>query len=438
MRSRPSRGQLSALPAQTTRSVFDADRGRAVQAQDTPRGAALRITVLNGNLSFIRQPLLLGHYRAATLTGTEAVVDRLVGGSMQAALDAGLYPDTVGTHQIFVNTWRSPDNPWRAPRPQCAIVVGLGDEGVLTETRLRDSVRQAVIAWAQRVVEEPAQAGAEIEIAATLLGSGGMGIAPSGTARAIAQGVREANDRLAGSGWPLVGRLTLVELYLDRASEAWRGLQVLATASPDRFELAPTIASGTGPLRRQADSGYRGADHDFITATAGELPDSIAFTLDTRRARTEMRAQMHAGQAAARPGGARVHRRQQRPTDRPHACSSCWCRSRSSPSWAARSACCWNWTTAPRRFPGSCWKRPTTTAAVPTLDPGPSAASCCASCARRTIEVRRATPAPRTPCSSSASRRSIAPGTARCPAHWPRPGRWWRSSAGPAVWRPIA
>ncbi len=295
VRSRPSRGQLSALPAMTTRSVFDADRGHAVETLDKPRGAALRVTVLNGNLSFIRQPLLVGHYRAAALTGTEAVVNRLVGGAMQAALNAGLYPDAVGTHQIFVNTWRQPDNPWRTPRPQGAVVVGLGDEGTLTEIRLRDSVRQATIAWAQRVVEDAQQGGAEIEIAATLLGSGGLGISPSATARAIAQGVREANDRLAGSGWPLVSRLTLVELYLDRASDAWRGLQVLATASPDRFELTPTIASGTGPLRRQPDSGYRGADHDFITATAGELPDSIAFTLDTRRARTEMRSQMTQG-----------------------------------------------------------------------------------------------------------------------------------------------
>ncbi|MBK7277871.1 MAG: CHAT domain-containing protein [Betaproteobacteria bacterium] len=161
--------------------------------------------------------------------------------------------------------------------------------------RLRDSVRQATIAWAQRVAEDPQQADAEIELAATLLGSGGMGISPSATARAIAQGVREANDRLAGSGWPLVSRLTLVELYLDRAAEAWRGLQVLVTASPDRFGLAPTIASGTGPLRWQSDSGYRGADHDFITATAGALPGSIDFTLDTRRARTEMRSQRTQG-----------------------------------------------------------------------------------------------------------------------------------------------
>ena len=295
VRSRPSRGQLSALPATTPQSVFEAGSACAAAALDGPRGAALRVSVLNGNLSFIGQPLLVGHYRSMVLTGSEAVVNRLVGGAMQAALDAGLYPEAAGSHQIFVNTWRQPDNPWRVPRPQGAVVVGLGDEGTLTEIRLRDSVRQAVIAWAQRAVEDPQQGGADIEIAATLLGSGGLGISPSATALAIAQGVREANDRLAGSGWPRVSRLTLVELYLDRASDAWRGLQVLATASPDRFELAPVIASGTGPLRRQADSGYRGADYDFISATAGEAADSIAFTLDTRRARTEMRAQMTQG-----------------------------------------------------------------------------------------------------------------------------------------------
>ncbi len=295
VRSRPSRGQLSATPAQHLRSVFDSDRRPAAEPIEEARGAALQVTVLNGNLAFIRQPLLVGHYRTSLLTGTEGVVNRLVGGAMQAALDAGLYPSDVGTHQIFVNTWHSPDNPWRPPRPQSVVVVGLGDEGALTEVRLRDSVRQATIAWAQRVAELPQQAGAEIEFAATLLGSGGMGISPSATARAIAQGVREANDRLARSGWPLVSRLTLVELYLDRAAEAWRGLQVLVTASPDRFGLAPTIASGTGPLRWQSDSGYRGADHDFITATAGALPGSIDFTLDTRRARTEMRSQRTQG-----------------------------------------------------------------------------------------------------------------------------------------------
>jgi hypothetical protein len=174
-------------------------------------------------------------------------------------------------------------------------VIGLGDEGKLTEQALVASVRQGTLAWAQRVVEDPKQAGFDTELAATLLGSGGIGISASGAARAIAQGVREANERLAANGWPQVHHLTLVELYLERASDAWRGLQVLAVASPERYEVTPTIQAGTGPLRRQVDSGYRGADYDLVTVTQGDGVETIAFTLDTRRARTEVRAQRTQG-----------------------------------------------------------------------------------------------------------------------------------------------
>jgi hypothetical protein len=54
------------------------------------------------------------------------------------------------------------------------------------------------------------------------------------------QGVREANRRLANqrlrrTGWPVVSGCTLVELYLDRATEAWHALRVLATAEPLRY-----------------------------------------------------------------------------------------------------------------------------------------------------------------------------------------------------------
>lgn len=294
VRSRPSRAKPAAQPAESTRSVFEL-AGTAPDTPAGPRSAALRVTVLNGNLSFIRQPLLVGHYRSMSLTGTEKVVDRLVGGAMQAALDAGLYPDAPGTHHVFVNTRADPGNPWRPPRPVAAVVVGLGEEGKLTEQQLVASVRQATLAWSQRVAEDPQQAGFDLELAATLLGSGGMGVSPSAAARAIAQGVREANERLAANGWPRVAHLTLVELYLERASDAWRGLQVLGVASPERFEVTPTIQSGTGPLRRQVDSGYRGADYDLVTATQGDGPETICFTLDTRRARTEVRAQRTQG-----------------------------------------------------------------------------------------------------------------------------------------------
>ncbi|HLL19879.1 MAG TPA: hypothetical protein VK439_13945, partial [Rubrivivax sp.] len=295
VRSRPSRARPVPLPAESERSVFTT--GRTVLTEEgtsDTAGAALRVTVLNGNLSFVGQPLMIGHTRSLSLTGTEAVLNGLLGGAMKASLEAGLYPDAPGSQQIFINSTFDPRNPWKAPQPQSAVVVGLGEEGKLTEGELARTVRQGVIAWAQRMAESPSGAPVTIELAATLMGSGGVGMNCSNSARAIAQGVRDANDRLQGRGWPLVAELTLVELYLERASDAWHGLQVLATAAPSRFEVTPIIQSGVGPLRRQVDSGYRGADYDFITATSPSA-DTISFALDTKRARTEVRAQSTQG-----------------------------------------------------------------------------------------------------------------------------------------------
>ena len=86
----------------------------------------------------------------------------------------------------------------------------------------------------------------------------------------------------------------MIELYLDRASDAWRALRMQALASPGLYRLTDQIDSGTGPLERPLDSGYRGADYDFITAETKTIANDeaeIAYALDTKRARTEVRAQ---------------------------------------------------------------------------------------------------------------------------------------------------
>jgi tetratricopeptide (TPR) repeat protein len=321
--SRPARSRSAALPALGERRVFDTVRGQLLEERETVDGpAALRVSVLNGDLAFVRQPLMIGHYRSLQLTGSEAMVDRLVGGAMGAAITAGLYPQDIGAHQIFLNLGRDPDNPWRLPRPHCAIVVGLGSEGELREADLVRTVRQGVLAWAQRLAEQSEGSAEDFELAATLIGSGGVGMMPAIVARAIAQGVQEANGALARTAqperpvsgprrsrdelpsapvpappplrWPCVSRLTLVELYLERAADAWHGLRLLATAHPERFVVDPTVTSGSGPLRRMLDSGYRSTDHDLVRAL-GDGPDRIAFTIDSRRARTELRAQQTQG-----------------------------------------------------------------------------------------------------------------------------------------------
>jgi hypothetical protein len=253
--------------------------------------APLQVTVVNGDLTFISQPFLLGHYRSARLSGAEGVMNAVLDGAMQRSLDAGLYPTHPGTHQVFLNTVGDPRNPWRPPRPEAVIVVGLGAEGELRAVDLVATVRQGTIAWAQRRMEEP-DAVATLELSATLIGSGGSGISAGQSAQLIAQGVREANEQLSAAKWPRVGRLLLIELYEDRATEAWRALRAQATDAPTELALSNGIEVGMGALSRPLDANYRGASYDFISAQTRQDPaagTSIDYSLDTKRARTEVR-----------------------------------------------------------------------------------------------------------------------------------------------------
>jgi CHAT domain-containing protein len=299
VRSRPSRGMGSSLPPSTEADIFGA-APRHVKGGRRARGSQplLRVLVMNGDLKFVQQPLLVGHYRSLALSGTEALVDGLIGKSMSVSLAAGLYPDATGSHQIFVNLRHDPDNPFAMPRPQAVIVAGLGAEGKLRPSELVHAVRQAVLGYAQRVAEHPGGGPSNFELAAALIGSGGTGIAAGSSAQLIVQGVCEANHHLQDNGWPTLSRLIFIEWYLDRASDAWRALQIQADATPGLLEVEGQVQSGTGGLRQALDSGYRGASYDLISAVTGSNDNkqpTISYILDTRRARTEVRAQQAQG-----------------------------------------------------------------------------------------------------------------------------------------------
>ncbi len=256
--------------------------------------APLRVTVLNANLKFVRHPIVVGHYRSMALTGTELATDQLIGGAMSTALRMGLYPDLPGSHQVFKNTVANHDNPMQPPRPDAVIVVGLGEEGKLRAPDLATSVRQGVMAWAQQLVGDAELGKQPFELAATLIGSGGTGNPAGQAARLVAQGVRDANVRLIEAKWPTVKHLYLVELFLDRATEAWRALQILTTSSPGEYAVTPFLQSGLGALQRPLEPSYRGSEYDLISAVTQQDSHGeslISYTVDTRRARTEVRAQ---------------------------------------------------------------------------------------------------------------------------------------------------
>lgn len=290
--SRPVRSNRITVPV----SVYDVFTlySQAITPSAREELPPLPVTVLNSNLKFTRDPLIIGHYASAVLTGSERVVDEMVGGLLGDALKMSLYPSDPCSNQVFMNIAANGENPLQLPRPEAAIVVGLGQEGKLSSSNLLETVRQGVIAWAQRLAEQHRGVPVQFEIAAALIGSGGTGMSPGQSAALIAQGVRDANIRLKQKDWPTASHLHLTELYLDRATDAWRAVQVLGVSRPKDFLVAPTIKTGPGWLRRPLEGGYRGARYDFISAVTqydeNQLP-MIAYTLDTRRARAEVRAQ---------------------------------------------------------------------------------------------------------------------------------------------------
>jgi tetratricopeptide (TPR) repeat protein len=287
--SRPARALRQGEPPAAQRDVF------AVVAEAEPRKAAggsrLRVRVVNGNLKFVRQPLIVGHYQSLKLTGTEDVIDRLLDRALSESLRSGLYPSPIGSSQVFTNTRRNPQDPFVLPRPEAVIVVGLGEEGLLRLSSLTEAVRQGVLAYAQRVAERGGGGTTTFEVASTLLGSGGSDISAAMSAQAIATGACEANRRLAEVGWPQVAELQLIELFLDRATEALQALGTLADTEAQDLVLESDIKRGLGGLPRPADAGYRGADYDFVSIQqkGSERAPEVEFTLDTRRARSEVR-----------------------------------------------------------------------------------------------------------------------------------------------------
>jgi CHAT domain-containing protein len=288
-------------------------RGRDGAASRRERQEPLRISVMNGDVRFEEQPLLIGHYRATVLTGTEAVLDHVLGQTMSASLALGVYPMEPGTHRIFPNHCAPHKAPWLSPRPRAVIVAGLGQEGKLRSADIIHTVRQAVLAWVEREVERripPGAAETTLSLSTALLGSGGTGVTPGQAAQLVADAVYQANESIrrvnkgqtdgatpqeqARRRLPEVRELRVVELYLDRATEAWEALALLAETAPLRYRVMEPIAMGKGSLRGPLQSGYRGANYDYITAESRQDLDGnsfISYSLHTQRARTEVRAQ---------------------------------------------------------------------------------------------------------------------------------------------------
>ena len=267
----------------------------------------LQLTVRNDDLRFIRQPLLLGHQSSMQLTGSERAVDQLLGGSLQLALQSGVYPVMPGQYQVFVNQQQNPANLLSYPKPLAAIVVGLGDEGELTPEIIRHTVQTGVIGYCLQQDRQTT----EVELAVTILGSGGI-LSVNQAAQALVQGVLDANEKLQQLAMqhqnrPIarISKLLIVEQFHNRALEAWHTLQEWIKLNPALpLELAAQLTNGNNSVSQPVEGHYRGVNYDLLRICARPLyqqsvaanPDNTAmpcyllleYALFTRRARSEL------------------------------------------------------------------------------------------------------------------------------------------------------
>lgn len=222
----------------------------------------ITLRIVNGGLRFARYPLIVGHYQGDVMQGSEAEVDRQFDGQMQTALELGVYPGPVESFQVFERRQDTHDR-----RSPFAVVVGLGRPGELSVGELRHTVRRGILGWFGTAMSG-AGSNERTAFSIVLLGSSVSGMSVSECARAILQGVQDAQsvviERLqAADGTDTsqgIGEVELIEVYEDKALELVAELPKLIDTDEfrDRFRVAAGLEERADALHRLRDEG-RGA-----------------------------------------------------------------------------------------------------------------------------------------------------------------------------------
>lgn len=222
----------------------------------------ITLRVVNGGLRFARYPLIVGHYQGDVMQGSEAEIDRQFDGQMQTALELGVYPGPVESFQVFERRQDTHDR-----RSPFAIVVGLGRPGELSVGELRGTVRRGILGWFGTALSG-ARSNERTAFSIVLLGSSVSGMSVSECARAILQGVQDAQSvaierQQAADGNDTsqsIGEVELIEVYEDKALELVAELPKLIDTEEfrDRFRVAAGLEERADALRRLRDEG-RGA-----------------------------------------------------------------------------------------------------------------------------------------------------------------------------------
>lgn len=254
-------------------------------------GSVIEVSVRHGDLAYARFPVLVGHYAGDTIVSAEAALDRRLQNALTRRVDIGLYPGRAGTHAVFFN-----EDPGR--RPQGAIVVGLGQVGELSPTRLETGVRDALLEFALQLAFRPdpdardTKGPRRARASCLLVGTGAGSLQVRDSIEAMLRGALAANRKLEEArldGRVLIDRLEILELYEDLAIGAARELGVVLENAELATRLrwpARCVEDGEGRRQRRRFDTDR-SWWQRIEIVEEPKADRLRFVATADRARAE-------------------------------------------------------------------------------------------------------------------------------------------------------
>ena len=204
-----------------------------------PAPPPTRLTVVNGDLSFARWPVVVGHYIGDSIAGSEAELDAALGGALRRRYALGVYPGAVGTAIVAQHPARS---------DRLGVVVGLGDMAAFNV----GAVRSAIVSGLLELALTGDVPGGVAGVALVMLGARAGVIPTVEILSAMLGGVAEAQRRLPEQGLARFADVQLIAQMEDSAHLAWHNLARL-TAQPRfaaSFALHPEIEFSLGAARR--------------------------------------------------------------------------------------------------------------------------------------------------------------------------------------------
>ena len=272
----------------------------------------LEVAVKAMDLRFVSDPILVGHYERDPISGAEALIDReLLNKELSERYSLGLYAGARGTATVVLRV--RGDFERQLGQLSGAVVTGLGSyDRALSPADLTEAVRTGALRYLLQVIDVLGKADREVPLASLLLGyNSSANLTVAASVEALVRGVMEANARFfAATRLNIrIGRLDIIEIYLDTAIGATYALRNLSSQLAAQAEKQGTallcqteLSQGEGFRQRLFDDGNSSYWPRLIitdaerseaqtaaahSGGAAPLADKLRFVFVGQRARAE-------------------------------------------------------------------------------------------------------------------------------------------------------